>query len=131
MAHFAKLNEENIVVEVIVVPNEALLDESGVEQEFLGIEYCKSLFQHEETRWVQTSYNGNIRFRYASKGHYYDEERDVFRAKTSPFPSWVYRESFHDWIPPVPMPPTVPGLIWDWDENSTSWKPSYVNINRY
>lgn len=76
MAHFAELDEYGYVTRVVVIANEEILDD-GVEQESLGIARCQELYGHD--RWVQTSYNGNIRGRYAGVGLYYDRERDEFR----------------------------------------------------
>lgn len=75
MAHFARI-EDGIVREVIVVNNTVLEDENGVEQEAIGIEFCKSLFPN--TEWVQTSYNANFRGKYAGAGDVYDAVNDVF-----------------------------------------------------
>lgn len=80
MAHFARL-ENNIVREVIVVNNKVLLDEYGVEQEALGVQFCADTFGGE---WKQTSYNGNFRGQYAGVGDVYDPVNDVF---TSPIVS--------------------------------------------
>ena len=78
MAHFAQLDEENKVIQVIVVHNnELMLD--GEESETKGIIFCKSLFG-EETRWKQTSYNGNFRKNYAGFGYTYDAVLDEFVA---------------------------------------------------
>jgi hypothetical protein len=74
MAHFARL-ENNIVREVIVVNNEVLLDENGVEQEALGAQFCADTFGGE---WKQTSYNRSFRGRYAGLGMTYDPVNDVF-----------------------------------------------------
>jgi hypothetical protein len=70
MAHFAKI-ENGVVIHVIVVDNQVLHDENGVEQESIGIDFCKSLFG-ADTEWVQTSYNGNFRGRYAASGDIWD-----------------------------------------------------------
>lgn len=75
MAHFAQLNENNLVTNVIVVHNNELLDENGLESESKGIEFCQTLFQGN---WIQTSYNGNIRKNYAGIGYIYDADRDAF-----------------------------------------------------
>ena len=72
MAHFAELDQNNIVTRVIVVSNEDTHDVNGVENEELGIAFCRRLFGID-TNWRQTSYNGNIRFRYAGIGYTYDE----------------------------------------------------------
>lgn len=77
MAHFAELDENNMVKMVIVVNNEVLNDLPFPESEPLGIEFCKSLFKYE-THWRQTSINANFRNRYAQRGFVYDAEKDVF-----------------------------------------------------
>jgi hypothetical protein len=77
MAHFAKLDENNKVVEVIVVSNDDIVDENGEENEEIGIQFCRKI-QGENTNWKQTSYNGNTRGRYAGIGMYYDEIIDEF-----------------------------------------------------
>jgi len=102
MAHFAELDQQNRVLRVVVVNNDVLLDEDGNESEDLGVAFCQSLYG-ENTIWKQTSYNGNIRKRFASVGHYYDAFRDVF-IKLSPYPSWVFNEEELVWHPPVPHP---------------------------
>lgn len=76
MAHFAKL-ENNVVTQIIVVNNEVITDSNGVEQEQLGIDFCKSLYG-QDTEWKQTSYNGNFRGAYAGAGMIYDPVQDVF-----------------------------------------------------
>jgi hypothetical protein len=78
MAHFAKI-ENNIVTQVIVVNNEVLLDENNVEQESIGAQFCQDTFGGT---WVQTSYNGNFRGRYAGAGDLYDPELDIFKSPT-------------------------------------------------
>ena len=76
MAHFARI-ENGIVGEIIVVNNEVLLDENEIEQESIGIAFCKSLFG-DDSEWIQTSYNGNFRGKYAAAGDRYDFENDLF-----------------------------------------------------
>ena len=75
MAHFAEVDENNIVTRVIVVHNNELLDEKGFESEWKGIEFC---IQHYGGRWIQTSYNDNFRGKYAGIGDTYDESLDEF-----------------------------------------------------
>jgi hypothetical protein len=82
MAHFAKLDENNVVTQVIVVNNNELMD-NGVESEQKGIDFCKSLFG-QDTRWVQTSYNGNFRGTYAGVGYTYDAQNDEFVSPPPP-----------------------------------------------
>jgi hypothetical protein len=75
MAHFAELNADNIVTQVVVVHNNELLI-NGVESETKGVDFLESLYGHR--RWVQTSYSGNIRGRYAGLGMKYDLASDAF-----------------------------------------------------
>lgn len=75
MAHFAELDATNTVIQVIVVGNNELLDDDGVESEAKGIAFCKSLFDGE---WIQTSYNANFRKNYAGIGFTYDSAKDAF-----------------------------------------------------
>lgn len=77
MAHFAQLDENNNVIQVIVVNNDAIKDENNQEKESIGIAFCQSLFG-ADTKWVQTSYNGKIRGQFAGLGMKYDQEKDEF-----------------------------------------------------
>lgn len=115
MAHFAELDENNVVVRVIVVNNNELLDENGVEQEQKGIDFCVN---HFGGSWIQTSYNRNFRGNYASEGSTYDPDRDVFIAKKW-YASWVLNETTWDYDPPVSYP--TDGNDYYWDENTVSW----------
>lgn len=116
MAHFAQLNESNVVIQVIVVHNnDCLLD--GVENEDVGVSFCKSLFG-QSTNWKQTSYNGNIRKNYAGIGFTYDVIHNAF-IPPKPFASWVLDETTCLWGAPVAMPDD--GKQYTWDEVTTSW----------
>ena len=77
MAHFAKL-ENNIVIAVHSVVNEVLKDSNGVEQEQLGIDFLRNLYNEPNAIWKQTSYNKNFRKNYAAIGYRYDEQEDAF-----------------------------------------------------
>lgn len=114
MAHFAQLDDNNVVTQVIVVANEELLD-NGVESEAKGVAFCQSLLGGN---WKQTSYNGNIRKRYAGIGFTYDPDKDVFIAP-QPYSSWVLDENT-DWQPPVPMP-VEEGKFFAWFEPNREW----------
>lgn len=117
MAHFAQLNENNVVTQVIVVHNnELLLD--GVENETKGVIFCKSLYG-ENTRWVQTSYNGNKRKNYAGIGFTYDATRDAF-IPPKPYESWVLNEDTCQWDAPTPYPSD--GQIYRWNEELQQWE---------
>ena len=115
MAHFAQLDENNTVTQVIVVANEELMLD-GIENEIKGIMFCKSLFG-EDTRWVQTSYNGNKRKNYAGIGFVYDPINDWFTSP-QPYPSWTL-DSEARWQPPVSYP--TDGKYYFWDESITNW----------
>jgi hypothetical protein len=115
MAHFAELDENNTVLQVIVVHNNELLDTGGNESEAKGVEFCSTLFGH--TNWVQTSYNHNIRKQFAGTGYTYDSDSDVFVAP-QPYPSWSLDDNF-DWQPPTPMPED--DNLYNWNEETQNW----------
>lgn len=110
MAHFAKLNDENLVEQVVVVHN------SDAPTEAAGIVFLVSLFGPGP--WKQTSYNGNIRKNFAGTGFLYDAGRDAFIAP-QPYASWSLDEDTCRWEPPHPMP--VDGGVYVWDEESLAW----------
>ena len=116
MAHFAQLDENNIVLQVIVVHNNELMDENGAESEAKGITFCQTLFPG--TNWKQTSYNANMRKNYAGIGYSYDAQRDAFIAP-QPSSSWLLNESTCQWEAPIPYP--TDGKSYYWDEATTSW----------
>lgn len=117
MAHFAQLDNTNIVTSVIVVHNSILMDGAGTENEDLGINFCRQLYGLD-TNWKQTSYNANFRKNFATIGSTYDPVRDAF-VPVSPYPSWVLNEETCNWIPPLPYP--TDGKRYYWDEPSVSW----------
>jgi len=134
MAYFAKLNSENIVVQVVSINNQVLLD-NGIELESKGIEFCKSLFG-QDTIWKQTSYNSFMgkyyntdrtlgdqskcfRKNYASKGYTYDEQRDAF-IQPKMFDSWILDEDTCFWVPPIPYPPDR--YKYRWNEEIKNWE---------
>ena len=114
MAHFAELDANNVVLRVIVVGNKDTSDPNGVEKESIGKAFCERLFGGN---WVQTSYNGNIRKRYAGIGYTYRADIDAFIAP-QPFPSWTL-DADAEWQAPVPMPDD--GKMYAWDEPTQSW----------
>ena len=111
MAHFAKLNENGVVLEVVVVTNNDAPDEAS------GIAFLANLFG-KGIVWKQTSYNGQIRKNYAGIGYAYDEARDAFIAPT-PYPSWVLNEQTCQWESPTPKP--VDDKRYAWDEATLNW----------
>lgn len=113
MAHFAQLDENNIVSQVIVVNNEDILDDSGNESEEIGRKFCCDLLGGN---WVQTSYNSRIRNKYAGIGDTYDSEKDAF-IEPQPHPSWILEEVV--WVAPTSVP--ADGKEYYWDEPSLQW----------
>lgn len=77
MAHFAQIDENNVVLQVIVVHNDVIENAPLLENETLGIQFCKDLFGHG-TKWVQTSYSGKFRKNFAGIGYFYDPIKDEF-----------------------------------------------------
>ena len=116
MAHFAKLDEDNVVLEVNVVNNSDLLDENGKESEAVGIAFLVQ-WSGGYQNWKQTSYNGTFRKNYAGIGYQYDEQRDAF-IPPKYYESWVLDEETCQWVAPVPMPQDGESYIWD-EENQT------------
>jgi hypothetical protein len=121
MAHFAQLDENNVVTQVIVVSNNELLDASGVEREEMGIGFCQRLFGGN---WKQTSYNHNFRKRYAGIGYTYNADLDAF-VPPKPYPSWILDTDEANWKAPVPAPSDMGygegQKMYMWNEETTSW----------
>ena len=123
MAHFAQLNEDNYVIQVIVVGNNDIRDENGNESEEKGVAFCRGLLGGE-TRWKQTSYNSSMRKNYAGIGYTFDPFRDAF-IPPKPYNSWLLDETTCHWGPPVPMPEDA-GFgegkkMYRWDEDTVNW----------
>lgn len=116
MAHFAELDENNVVLRVIVVSNKDTSDANGVEKEHIGAAFCERL---HGGRWLQTSYNAKFRKNYAGIGFTYDPSKDAY-IPPKPFNSWVLDENTYQWKAPVNMP--IDDQIYTWDEATTSWK---------
>jgi len=102
MSHFAKIDSNNIVTEVIVAEQD-FINSGAVGDSFL---------------WVQTSYNNNFRKNYAGVGFTYDSTRDAFYAP-QPYPSWTLNEDTCQWEAPVAYPDD--GKSYDWDEEVQNW----------
>jgi hypothetical protein len=116
MAHFARINRDNIVKSIQVIDNENLLNEEGLEEEDFGIVYLNKIHGVGFT-WVQTSYNNNFRKQFAGIGYTYDKANDVF-ISPKPFPSWSLDASF-DWQPPTARPDD--DKMYSWNENTQTW----------
>ena len=115
MAHFAQLNEENLVTQVIVVANQDTADQDGVENEAIGAAFCNNLLGGT---WKQTSYHAKIRKNYAGIGYKYDATLDAF-IPPQPYASWILNETTAQWKAPVDYP--TDGKVYSWDEATTSW----------
>ena len=103
MAHFAKIDNNNLVTEVIVA------EKNFINSGLVGDEFL----------WVQTSYNGSFRKNYAGIGDTYDKTRDAFIAP-KPYASWTLVEDTCQWKAPTDYPDD--GKVYKWDEDTTSWK---------
>ena len=119
MAYFAKLDENNLVVEVLRVDDTDCLNNQGTEEESVGIEFLRGVFG-ESTRWAQTSFNSNIRRRHASVGGQYNAVLDVFIEPKPSYESWSL-DGLGDWHAPVAKPETTESIFWDWNEGTQSW----------
>ena len=140
MAHFAELDDNNIVVNLHKVENAALGDLPYPESEPVGIEFLRDLFGPDKI-FKQYSYNmragvhynedgttpsGQTGFRknIASVGGKYDATRDAF-VQARPYPSWTFDETKCTWEPPVSQPPCegegADRICYGWDENQQKW----------
>ena len=127
MAHFAKLDANNVVEQVIVVSNDDIKDNSGTEVESIGVAFCQKLLG-ASTNWKQTSYNNNFRGNFAGIGFTFMTNvatsglasTDVFLSQ-QPYPSWSLGVTTCAWIPPIPRPgisstAAIDGYFYQWDE---------------
>jgi len=110
MAHYAYIDDNNIVITVIVGKDE--------DETIDGLDPETYYAQGTPYRVKRTSYNGKIRKQYAGIGYKYDDVADVF-ITPQPYPSWSLDEN-HDWQPPIPYPND--GLIYDWNEADEDWE---------
>jgi hypothetical protein len=127
MASFAKL-ENNIVITVLSVVNEVIKDSNGVEQETIGVQFLKNLYNEPNAIWKQTSYNthGNVhslggtpfRKNHAGIGYTYDSQRDAF-IPPKPYNSWVLNEETCNWNAPIAYPND--GQRYSWNEENQNW----------
>ena len=116
MAHFARIDDNGVVQQVVVVDNKDTADAFGVEKEHIGAAHLEKILGGT---WKQTSYNGNIRKNYAGIGYsYLPPPIDGF-APPRPFESWNLDPDTCQWVSPIPMP--TDGKMYSWDEATTSW----------
>ena len=138
MAHFAQLDSNNVVTQVIVVSNDDTSDSNGTETESIGVAFCQKLLG-ADTNWKQTSYNGNMRGNYAGIGYTYMENvatlgvgsTDIFIAQ-QPYASWTVDTTAARWKAPLTEPTLTDeeraaGKYYAWNEsnyqadNTTGW----------
>ena len=127
MSHFAQIDDNNIVVQVIVA-EQAFIDSGAV---------------GDPSRWIQTSYNtrggvhynaeghpdGGVALRknYAGIGYSYDRDLDAF-IPPKPFPSWILNRETGLWDPPIPLPPAKEGVAYEWNEEQQQWDERTVPV---
>ena len=130
MAHFAQLDENNVVTQVIVVGNDDCSDSNGTESESIGVAFCQKLLG-ADTNWKQTSYNGNMRGNYAGVGHTYMENvatlgvgsTDIF-IDPQPYNSWGISTTSAEWVSPIGAAPELTtsqreaSSDYTWDESA-------------
>ena len=136
MAHFAKLDANNVVEQVIVVSNDDTADSSGVETESIGVAFCQKLMG-ASTNWKQTSYNSSFRGNYAGIGYTYMSNvatlgvgsTDIFISQ-QPYDSWAVGVGTAQWYPPS-NPGDAPALTSDEQtaRKYYAWNESNYNTN--
>jgi hypothetical protein len=122
MSHFAKLDENNVEIQVIVLDDERIIDpKTNKEDETLGINFCKLLYGND-TKWKQTSYNENFRGSFAGLGYFYDQTYDAF-FPPKPYESWIVDENTLKWTSPVEKPNTDEYFenTYRWVEDTQCW----------
>ena len=145
MAHFAILNTENIVIDIVVLNDEDVLDENGFISEEKGIIFLKNFYANQNLNIKRTCYNtrGGIHYQsnsnipsedqskafrktHAGLGYKYDNDRDAF-ISPKPFNSWILNETTCLWEPPLPypidrsLPITNSTPVYIWDEENIKW----------
>lgn len=124
MAHYAQIDENNLVTQVIVVNNETINNLEFPDSEPVGVAFCQSLFGGD-TNWKQTSYNVKFRKNYAGIGHTFDAALDAF-IPPQPYASWTFDASICNWVPPTPCPDDE--KLYYWDEGSVAWVEKTLSV---
>jgi len=125
MAHYALINSDNIVVQVITGVDENVIqtDTDGTQvggSTLAWEEFYASRPQFKGLTCKRTSYNESIRANYAGIGYKYDPDFDVF-ISPQPFPSWKLNYTTYKWEAPIPMPDNIEGYLWKWSEINLEW----------
>ena len=116
MAHFAKIDENNIVTKIIVADQEAIDTQDGT---WIQTSYNTYGGKHYDSDTGEEDSGTPLRKNYAGKGYTYDSVRDAFIPPT-PFPSWTLDETTCLWEAPVSYP--TDDKIYNWDEDNQQWK---------
>lgn len=124
MAHFAKLDSNNIVTQIVVVKNDIIIKSDNTESELKGKKFLNALLG--TSTWVQTSYNSNFRKHFARIGYKYDSVKDAF-IPPQPYPSWVLNTTTFLWDCPVDYPIDIEDddgnpIIYTWNETNQTWE---------
>lgn len=121
MAHFASLDENNVILQVVVVGNDDINNLPFPQSEPVGIEFLEKIIPGQ--RWAQTSYNGNFRCRFAGIGYTFHPQSTATPyggfAEPKVYSDWVWDDSVCNWVPPVPYP--ADGEVYYWDEQIHNW----------
>ncbi len=126
MAHFAQLDDNNDVVNVIQLDTmEIVSRDTNLEVESIGIDKLQSMFG-SDTKWVQTHYGSSIRSKFASIGDKYDESKDCF-ISPKPYPSWTFSDTTLTWEAPVTKPDDIVNddetiSVYIWNESENKWE---------
>ena len=124
MAHFAEIDENNIVLRILVVPD----SEEVRGQEFLANDLGLG------GTWIQTSRTGRIRKRFAEVGGTYNKDLDIF-VPIKPYPSWTFDSELSEWTCPIPKPTEPFDLTqpencdYRWNEQDQEWMPFYIDVS--
>lgn len=118
MAHFAKLDDNNIVIDVNVVNNDVIDNLPFPESEPIGIKFLTE-WSGGYTNWKQTSYNSSFRKHYAGIGFTYNANLDAF-ISPQPYPSWSLDTNTCNWFAPVSYPQD--NKLYAWNENLLQWE---------
>ena len=121
MAHYAKINDDNVVERVEVLDDFYEWSDTGELDENRAVATLKKFFG-DNTTWKKTSYNNNIRGKFAGVGDVYDPSLDKFIAsKPAGMESWFLNTETLQWEPPTPMPPSDETRTWQWNETTKTW----------
>jgi hypothetical protein len=111
MAHFAQIDSNNIVINVLSIPDE----EQHRGEEYLSVNLGLG------GRWIQTSYNNNVRKIFAGIGYVYNQELDIF-LPPKPFESWTVDPIKKEWVAPQERPEEIDGTGLSWNEGEQLWE---------